>query len=183
MVTPFQRVSDLSCLRGDLRRRFAKLSYGGSVTINMAARYLNFSPGLASPFRLTPIAIGWINDGLRRILLLAAHPGERRLTKPTAVAQAWRPELVFMPRSGRSLRDQVELKGSRKLASQPERSFAWRRPITPLGSETAARSPRGSYSGPPRKAPSCGASARRRRPGRSRPNAGSPTPSRRSPRR
>ena len=33
----------------------------------------------------------------RRIFLLAAHPGEGLFTQPTAAAQAWRPELVFMP--------------------------------------------------------------------------------------
>jgi len=39
------------------------------------------------------------DDCLRRIFLLAAHPGEGRFTQPTAAAQAWRPELVFMPHS------------------------------------------------------------------------------------
>ncbi len=34
-------------------------------------------------------------------LLLAAHPGEGRFSERTADAQAWRPELVFMLRSGR----------------------------------------------------------------------------------
>jgi hypothetical protein len=39
----------------------------------------------------------------RRILLLAAHPGEGRFTQPTAAAQAWRPELVFLRHLGHSL--------------------------------------------------------------------------------
>ena len=34
---------------------------------------------------------------LRRILLLAAHPGEGRLTQPTAATQAWGREPLFMP--------------------------------------------------------------------------------------
>jgi hypothetical protein len=37
------------------------------------------------------------NGRFRRILLLAAHPGEGRFTQPTAAVQSWRPELVFMP--------------------------------------------------------------------------------------
>jgi hypothetical protein len=37
------------------------------------------------------------NGRNRRIFLLAAHPGDGRFTQPTAAAQAWRPELVFMP--------------------------------------------------------------------------------------
>jgi len=36
---------------------------------------------------------------LRRILLLAAHPGEGRLTQPTAATQAWGREPLFMPHS------------------------------------------------------------------------------------
>src|SRR5260370_42405278 len=36
----------------------------------------------------------------RRILLLAANPGEGRFTQPTAAIQTWQPELVFMPQSG-----------------------------------------------------------------------------------
>jgi hypothetical protein len=32
-----------------------------------------------------------------RILLLAALPGEGPVTEPTAPAQTWQPELVFMP--------------------------------------------------------------------------------------
>ena len=37
-----------------------------------------------------------------RIFLLAAHPGGGRFPQPTTATQAWRPELVFMPLSGRS---------------------------------------------------------------------------------
>ena len=40
-----------------------------------------------------------VTDVRERIFLLAARPGEGRFTQPTAAAQAWRPELVFMPRS------------------------------------------------------------------------------------
>ena len=36
---------------------------------------------------------------LRRIFLPATRPGEGRFTQPTTAAQAWRPELVFMPRT------------------------------------------------------------------------------------
>jgi hypothetical protein len=39
---------------------------------------------------------------LRRILLLAAHPGEGRLTQPTAATQAWGREPLFMPHTCRS---------------------------------------------------------------------------------
>jgi hypothetical protein len=35
----------------------------------------------------------------RRILLLAAYPGDGRFTQPTAAVQTWRPELVFMVES------------------------------------------------------------------------------------
>ena len=38
----------------------------------------------------------------RRIFLLAAHPGEGLFSQQTAAAQAWRPELVFMPLLGLS---------------------------------------------------------------------------------
>ena len=34
---------------------------------------------------------------LGHIFFLTAHPGEGRFTDPTAAAQTWRPELVFMP--------------------------------------------------------------------------------------
>ena len=36
--------------------------------------------------------------GYRRILLLAAHPGEGRLTQPTAATQAWGRERLFLLR-------------------------------------------------------------------------------------
>ena len=38
---------------------------------------------------------------MRRTFLLAARPGEGPFTQPTAGAQAWRPQLVFMPHSRR----------------------------------------------------------------------------------
>jgi hypothetical protein len=44
--------------------------------------------------------VRWLNGCSRRILLLAAHPGEGRFTHPTSAVQTWRPALVFMPQSG-----------------------------------------------------------------------------------
>jgi hypothetical protein len=38
----------------------------------------------------------------RRIVLLAVRSGEGLFSERTAAAQAWRPELVFLPLSGRS---------------------------------------------------------------------------------
>ena len=46
-----------------------------------------------------PIPLYATNGRNRRILLLAAHPGEGRLPHPTAAVQTWRPELVSMPQS------------------------------------------------------------------------------------
>ena len=45
----------------------------------------------------------------RRFFLLVAHLGGGRFTRPTAAVQTWRPELVFMPHTCRSLytRDQL----------------------------------------------------------------------------
>jgi hypothetical protein len=37
---------------------------------------------------------------IRRVSPVAAHPGEGRLTPATAAAQAWQPELVFLPLTG-----------------------------------------------------------------------------------
>ena len=53
-----------------------------------------------------------------RIFLLAADPGEGRFTEPTAAAQAWPPELVFMPH----LRPSCPLQ--RLVVSPRKRSFA-----------------------------------------------------------
>ena len=36
----------------------------------------------------------------RRVSPVAVRPGQGPLTEPTAVTQAWRRELVFMPQSG-----------------------------------------------------------------------------------
>jgi hypothetical protein len=42
---------------------------------------------------------GSANGRYRRIFLLAAHPGEGRLSQPTAGAQPWPRERVLMPRN------------------------------------------------------------------------------------
>ena len=61
----------------------------------METRRLNAErPVSTHPRSLTVVPA---NGGNRRIFLLAAHPGEGRFTQPTTAAQAWRPELVFMP--------------------------------------------------------------------------------------
>ena len=44
-----------------------------------------------------------MNGWSRRILLLAADPGEGRFTQPTAAVQTWRPERVLMPHRGPSM--------------------------------------------------------------------------------
>ena len=50
--------------------------------------------------RLPRFDSGSANGRYRRILLLAAHTGEGRFTKPTAAVQTWWSELVLMPISG-----------------------------------------------------------------------------------
>ncbi len=77
-------------------------------------------------------------DGrFRRILLLAAYPGEGRFTQPTAAVQTWRPELVFMPQSGHRgpdqdpgfvLRGHAGVGGTSGLRCRAER-FANRDPV------------------------------------------------------
>jgi hypothetical protein len=50
--------------------------------------------------RFDPFTCRHSNGRKRRILPVAARSSESRLTSATAVAQAWRPEPVFIPHSG-----------------------------------------------------------------------------------
>jgi len=84
-----------------------------------------------------------LSVGYRRIFLLATRPGEGRFTQPTAAAQAWRPELVFMPHfshspTARRTARQVGLGPSpvrahtRELRRQRPSTGGWRkRPVRP----------------------------------------------------
>jgi hypothetical protein len=86
------------------------------------------------------------NDGFRRILLLAAHPGEGRLTQPTAATQAWGRELLFMPLSGHypSARSTASLGGYLLLAPGvstvrypiPQRTFKYVATVQSVTDET-----------------------------------------------
>ena len=96
--------------------------------------------------RLLPVFGGQTNDPFRRILLLAAHPGEGRLTQPTAATQAWGRELLFMPLSGHypSARSTASLGGYLLLAPGvstvrypiPQRTFKYVATVQSVTDET-----------------------------------------------
>ncbi len=93
------------------RRRYGQQVRDLDKIINNRSRLMESSPIAGT--ELTTTAISWPGriattsdnrtiDRSRRILLLTVHSGEGLFSERTAAAQAWRPELVFLPHGCRS---------------------------------------------------------------------------------